>query len=192
MDKEFYLSRPIPERLIESLAAAPLVESHKLEMWVRCGGRITNPPPDKWDRLRGIAVTHPPKKLARRELEAIRLFAKGLTHKQVAHKMGVGGPTVTNLIKQAAFRLGAVGTTQTVLAARSAGLVEVFDAENKIIDQLTNGERQALSLWYQGFGAREIAVEMNLNHPTVSAYLRKARRKFGTRNTNEAARLAFS
>jgi DNA-binding CsgD family transcriptional regulator len=189
--RRLVLSRPIPERLIASLAAAPDIPPHEIEIWVRAGGRITNNGPRSRTaaRYRGAHVTHPPSRLSRRELQAIRLLASGLTHKEAAYAMGVTARTLEGLLATARYRLGRSKTSeQAVLVAAARGLVE-FPAEDRV--RLTPQQSQALAMFWEGARQVEIARAMGIEQSTVSGYLKAARRRLGAATTAEAARLAF-
>jgi DNA-binding CsgD family transcriptional regulator len=140
-------------------------------------------------RYRGAHVAHPPSRLSRRELQAIRLLAAGRTHKQVAHEMGVTPGTLEGLLATARYRLGRARTTeQAVLVAAARGLVEL-PAEDRV--RLTPQQSQALAMYREGAQQVEIARAMGIGESTVSGYLEAARRRLGVSTTAEAARLAF-
>jgi DNA-binding CsgD family transcriptional regulator len=188
--RRLVLSRPIPERLIASLAAAPDIPPHEIEAWVRAGGRITNNGSRSRTaaRYRGAHVTHPPSRLSRRELQAIRLLAAGRTPKEAAYRMSVAPKTFEGLLRTARYRLGAETNEQAVLVAAARGLVEL-PPEDRV--RLTPQQSQALAMYWEGAKQVEIARAMGIEQSTVSGYLKAARCRLGASTTAEAARLAF-
>ena len=186
------LSRPVPERLIESLAVAPDIPPHRIEAWVRAGGRISNngPRSRKPAKYRGAWVTHPPTTLAKRELQAIRLLAEGMTSKAAAARMGIAAPSFQMLTQTARFRLGAETNERAVLVAAARGLVELPAAE-RATERLSAAESQALAMFWAGAKKAEIAAVLEIAPNTAGSVLKNARRKLGAQTTAEAARLAF-
>lgn len=189
--RRFVLSRPIPERLIESLRVAPAVPPHEIDAWVRAGGRVSNNGPRSRTRkkFRGAHVTHPPAKLSRRELEAIRLLADGKTHKEAAFALGVSHSIFGALVQTARYRLDRSPTSErAVLVAAARGLVSLPPAQQP---SLSPRERQALAMYHAGATKREIARALDVMPDTVGSLLKGCRRKLAVRSTAEAARLVF-
>jgi len=190
---ELVRSRPIPERMIESLAIAPLLPPHELEVWVRAGGRITNrfPREIRDKRFHGPRLHPPPDRLSKRELEAIRLLAAGRTAKEAAFELGVTRGSFGGLLTTARYRLGRSPTSErAVLVAAARGLVELPEAP-PAIDRLTARERQALALFHAGGTKKEIAAALEVAPDTAGSLLKACRRKLGTSSTAVAARIAF-
>ncbi len=62
--------------------------------------------------------------LAHRELEALRWAARGMTVKQIAHKMGVESTTSRSHLQRARVKLAVNTTTQAVVACIDAGWLD--------------------------------------------------------------------
>jgi DNA-binding NarL/FixJ family response regulator len=73
-------------------------------------------------------VTSMPKQLydglTEREIEVLRLLARGLANKQIAYRLRVSEKTVRNHISNMYRKLGISDRTQAVLYAVRTGLIE--------------------------------------------------------------------
>jgi len=63
--------------------------------------------------------------LSARELEVLRLMAKGLTNKEIGHALWIGETTVKTHVSHILHKLGQADRTQAVLAAVKLGLVRL-------------------------------------------------------------------
>ncbi|MBV8423767.1 MAG: response regulator transcription factor [Candidatus Eremiobacteraeota bacterium] len=61
--------------------------------------------------------------LSERETEIVRLIARGLSNKEIAHKLSVSEKTVKNHISRIFSKLGITARTQAAIHAMKAGLV---------------------------------------------------------------------
>lgn len=61
--------------------------------------------------------------LSRRQLEAIRLAADGMTNPEIAERMGIGPESVKTHLHQAYGKLGACNRTHAVRLARERGII---------------------------------------------------------------------
>lgn len=193
--RRLVLARPIPDRLIETLSVAPLLKPHQIDLWVRCGGRISyresrrngrNPGKEP-----GANLTLPPTKLTKRELEVITLFANGLRHKEVCLRMEISAGSLDWYLRQTRFRLGADNNEQAVLIAASKGLIELPESRDTIMADLNTGESQVLAMFWEGASLEEIGEAMEIPLNTVKMRLRAARRKMNQTTTSDAAKVAF-
>lgn len=66
--------------------------------------------------------------LTRRQVESLRLLARGVTPKEIARTLGISTVTVRNHLQTAMERLGAHTRLEAVLFATRAGLIESFDS----------------------------------------------------------------
>lgn len=195
-------SRPIPDRLIEALAAAPLVRPDHIEMWTRTGGRITTGVLEVRTGFAGrgrkrlerpIRATPPSTKLTRRELQAIRLKAEGKTNKEVAYAMHLKSDSLNSLLATARFRLDQSPTNErAVLVAAARGLIELpVHSVEEPARSLSLQETQILAMVQQQAHIDEIAAAMETTTNAVKMTLRRVRRKLSVETTIEAARAVF-
>jgi len=63
--------------------------------------------------------------LSARELEVLRLMAKGLTNKEIGHALWIGETTVKTHVSHILRKMGQADRTQAVLAAVKGGLVRL-------------------------------------------------------------------
>ncbi|CAN5130938.1 response regulator transcription factor [soil metagenome] len=72
--------------------------------------------------LQGEAASHALEQLSSRDLEILRLLARGKSLGEIADALGLGYKTVANLCTQIKARLGAARTTDLVRLAIEAGI----------------------------------------------------------------------
>lgn len=168
--RRLVLSRPIPTRLIQSLEVAPLVRPENIEMWVRCGGVISNPKPHMRAPNPEANVTLPTTRLGHRELEAIRLLAEGKTHKQAAYLMGISEGAFAKLTQVARFRLNESKTAeQAMLVAAARGIIRLPENGNtRTRVDMTPARYETLKYLARGFSNRQIAEARGISTATVS------------------------
>jgi len=70
-----------------------------------------------------LASRIPGSELTTRELEVLRLLAKGLSNREVGQQLGISENTVRNHVSRILDKLGAADRTQAVLLALERGLV---------------------------------------------------------------------
>lgn len=68
-------------------------------------------------------------RLSERELEVLRLMAKGMSNKEIARALWIGEATVKTHVSHVLHKLETTDRTQAVLHAIQAGLVDVGSAE---------------------------------------------------------------
>lgn len=61
--------------------------------------------------------------LTKRELDVLALLAEGLSHEEIAGRLGIGAETVRTHLRKASARLGAATRTQAVASALRLGLI---------------------------------------------------------------------
>ncbi|MEO1492622.1 MAG: LuxR family transcriptional regulator [Pseudomonadota bacterium] len=74
-------------------------------------------------KLSGLADKHPTRPLSRRERDAIRLIADGLSRGQAAEKLGISENTFRVYIDSARHKLGALNVPHAVALASHRGLI---------------------------------------------------------------------
>ena len=82
----------------------------------------TSPPPQRWpheERPEGSL----PKPLARRELEVLRLVARGKTNQEIAQILGLSALTVKTYVQRIIGKLGVSDRTQAAVRAAELGLL---------------------------------------------------------------------
>lgn len=173
--RRLVFSRPIPERLIASLAIAPLLRPDNIEMWVRCGGVISNPKPHLRAPNPEASVTPPTTKLGHREREAIHLLAKGKTHKQAAHLMGISEGAFSKLTQSARFRLDQSKTAeQAMLVAAARGIVLLPENGNTWERvTMTAARYETLKYVARGFSNQQIADARGVSILTVRGQVKE-------------------
>jgi two-component system, NarL family, response regulator LiaR len=70
-----------------------------------------------------IRAPERPETLTRRENEVLRLLARGLSNKEIAHHLSVGEKTVKTYVSNVLVKLGVQSRTQAALSAVRLGLV---------------------------------------------------------------------
>src|SRR5512139_606172 len=186
------MSRPIPDRLIETLSITPLVKPHDIGMWVRCGGRILNHPPRaRYSRVVGPHLRAPTMTLNSRQRLALQMLADGVTVGMAAQRMGVARQSFTNTITEARWRLGAETVEQAMVIATAQKIIKAPDTRAAFVSRLNADERQVLEMFWQGAALEEIAHSVEIPLNTVKMRLRSARRKMEQTRTIDAAMVAF-
>ena len=83
------------------------------------GGAPWAPPPPHEERQEGSL----PKPLARRELEVLRLLARGKTNQEIAQILGLSALTVKTYVQRIIGKLGVSDRTQAAVRAAELGLL---------------------------------------------------------------------
>jgi DNA-binding NarL/FixJ family response regulator len=83
------------------------------------GGAQGAPPPPHEERQEGSL----PKPLARRELEVLRLLARGKTNQEIAQRLGLSALTVKTYVQRIIGKLGVSDRTQAAVRAAELGLL---------------------------------------------------------------------
>lgn len=78
--------------------------------------------------MREVRAPESPETLTQREVEVLRLMAKGLSNKEIAHELGIGEKTVKTHVSNILGKLGVLSRTQAALYAIQIGLVSVSAA----------------------------------------------------------------
>jgi DNA-binding NarL/FixJ family response regulator len=97
------------------LKEAPLADVTRALEAVLAGGSYVDP---------GVAHTRGGDPgLTKRELDVLALLAEGLSHEEIADRLGIGAETVRTHLRKACGRLGAATRTQAVASALRLGLI---------------------------------------------------------------------
>ena len=105
LEGEFPLNEELAMRVIHSLAGG--------------GAQEASPQPRPHERPEGP----PPKPLARRELEVLRLVARGKTNQEIAQVLGLSALTVKTYVQRIIAKLGVSDRTQAAVRASELGLL---------------------------------------------------------------------
>lgn len=73
--------------------------------------------------MREVRAPESPETLTQREIEVLRLMAKGLANKEIARDLGIGEKTVKTHVSNILSKLGVLSRTQAALYAIQIGLV---------------------------------------------------------------------
>jgi two-component system, NarL family, response regulator LiaR len=73
--------------------------------------------------MQEIRAPEHPEALTRRENEVLRLLARGMSNKEIAHHLSVGEKTVKTYVSNILVKLGVQSRTQAALSAVRLGLV---------------------------------------------------------------------
>ena len=73
--------------------------------------------------MREVRVPESPEALTPREIDVLRLMAKGLANKEIARELGIGEKTVKTHVSSILGKLGVLSRTQAALHAIQIGLV---------------------------------------------------------------------
>ena len=73
--------------------------------------------------LQGIRTPERPEDLTKREYEVLRLLARGLSNKEIAHHLKLGEKTVKTYVSNILVKLGVQSRTQAALYAARLGLL---------------------------------------------------------------------
>jgi len=116
----FLLKDVPPEQLVDGIHAvasgdallAPSITRRLIEEFVRSGPGPTSPPPAGLDELTA------------RELEVLRLIARGLSNAEIAKALFVGETTVKTHVAHVLMKLGLRDRVQAVVLAYESGVVQ--------------------------------------------------------------------
>ncbi len=116
----FLLKDVPPEQLVDGIHAvasgdallAPSITRRLIEEFVRSGPGPTSPPPAGLDELTA------------RELEVLRLIARGLSNAEIAKELFVGETTVKTHVAHVLMKLGLRDRVQAVVLAYESGVVQ--------------------------------------------------------------------
>lgn len=75
--------------------------------------------------MREVRAPDSPETLTQREVDVLRLMAKGLANKEIARELGIGEKTVKTHVSNILSKLGVLSRTQAALYAIQIGLVSV-------------------------------------------------------------------
>ncbi|MGD8585074.1 MAG: response regulator transcription factor, partial [Chloroflexota bacterium] len=75
--------------------------------------------------MREVRAPESPETLTQREIDVLRLMAKGLANKEIARELGIGEKTVKTHVSNILSKLGLLSRTQAALYAIQIGLVSV-------------------------------------------------------------------
>jgi DNA-binding NarL/FixJ family response regulator len=75
--------------------------------------------------MREVRAPQSPETLTQREIDVLRLMAKGLSNKEIARELGIGEKTVKTHVSNILSKLGVLSRTQAALYAIQIGLVSV-------------------------------------------------------------------
>jgi DNA-binding NarL/FixJ family response regulator len=114
----FLLKDVPPEQLVAGIRAvaegqallAPAITKRLIETFVRSAPRAAPPPPEL-------------EELTDRELEVLRLMARGLSNAEIADELIVSGPTVKTHVARVLSKLGLRDRVQAVVFAYETGIV---------------------------------------------------------------------
>jgi DNA-binding NarL/FixJ family response regulator len=115
----FLLKDAEPDRLIEAIRVvaqgdAVLAPSITASLLRRYGQRLSLPSAEQPDGLHGLTS---------RELEIVRLLARGFSNREIADALALTEPTVKSHISHVLLKLDLRDRTQAVIAAYEAGLI---------------------------------------------------------------------
>ena len=91
---------------------------HVIHHLIGGGAQGASPPPHE-ERQEGSL----PKPLARRELEVLRLLARGKTNQEIAQRLGLSALTVKTYVQRIIGKLGVSDRTQAAVRAAELGLL---------------------------------------------------------------------
>lgn len=133
-----------------------------------------------------------------RELDVLRLLARGLSNRLIARKLDISEKTVKNHLSSIYFKIGATDRTQAALYACDVDLTEPGEAalsgpasapvpEQDAPRALTARERGVLRLLAQGLSNRVIARKLDISEKTVKNHLSSIYFKIGATHRTQAA-----
>jgi DNA-binding NarL/FixJ family response regulator len=133
-------------------------------------------------------------KLTSRELDVLRLLARGLSNRIIARKLDISEKTVKNHLSSIYFKIGATDRTQAALYARRIDLTDPEEvapfaplAENDAPAALTVREWGVLRLLARGLSNRIIARKLDISEKTVKNHLSSIYFKIGATDRTQAA-----
>lgn len=107
--------------LLKNTEAEDLIRAIK----AAAGGQVQLSPEATARLMREVRVPDSPETLTPREIEVLRLLARGLANKEIAHELGIGEKTVKTHVSNILNKLGVLSRTQAALHAVHIGLVPV-------------------------------------------------------------------
>jgi DNA-binding NarL/FixJ family response regulator len=75
--------------------------------------------------IREVGAPESPESLTQREIDVLRLIAKGLANKEIARELSIGEKTVKTHVSNILSKLGVLSRTQAALFAIQTGLVSM-------------------------------------------------------------------
>ncbi len=182
--KRIISQKGIPDRLIAAIQVAPLIDPHKINMWVRCGGRISSPAPSLHNPRPKASMTQPPRKLARSELEALELLVTGHTVKMLAYQLGISSRVAEKRLEMARFRMNALNNEQLIYRAIQHGILSARMGAPMAISEssLTPRALETLRLVAEGWTNSEIAKLQYVSEETIKTRLKFLFAHFGAKN----------
>jgi DNA-binding NarL/FixJ family response regulator len=133
-------------------------------------------------------------KLTCRELDVLRLLARGLSSRLIGRKLDISEKTVKNHLSSIYFKIGATHRTQAALYARRVDLTDPGEAapfaplpEKDAPPTLTVRERGVLHLLARGLSNRLIARKLDISEKTVKNHLSSIYFKIGATHRTQAA-----
>jgi DNA-binding NarL/FixJ family response regulator len=133
-------------------------------------------------------------KLTSRELDVLRLLARGSSNRIIARKLDISEKTVKNHLSSIYCKIGATDRTQAALYARRIDLTDPEEtvpfarlAEDDAPAALTARERGVLRLLARGSSNRIIARKLDISEKTVKNHLSSIYCKIGATDRTQAA-----
>jgi DNA-binding NarL/FixJ family response regulator len=87
----------------------------------------------------GQATNNATGRLTGREVEILRLVARGLWNKEIARRLGIAPKTVSNLVEHIYAKIGVSSRAAAALFATEHGLLTVTDEVRKPAPELVGG-----------------------------------------------------
>jgi DNA-binding CsgD family transcriptional regulator len=191
------MSRPVPEELIEVIAAAPIVSPWEIKMWDACGGYIRySRTRNRWGGERGPIVHYPDLTLNEREVAVLVRLSQGLYAKEIASELGLPYDAVGRALRRIRFKLRSSSNEQAVGIAVARGLVPgpILSRSAKIvagISGLTLRQRQVLKHVADGLTNIQIGDELGISDQTVKRHMENLFARYGARSRAHLVALAM-
>ncbi|WP_055549849.1 response regulator transcription factor [Streptomyces sp. NBRC 110028] len=143
----------------------------------------------------------PAENLTCRELDVLRLLARGLSNRLIARRLDISEKTAKNHLSSIYSKIGATDRIQAALYARHVGLTDLEEAapsapasapvpQNDVQragPALTARERAVLCLLARGLSNRLIARRLDISEKTVKNHLSSIYLKIGAAHRTQAA-----
>lgn len=141
-------------------------------------------------------------KLTSRELDVLRLLARGLSNRLIARRLDISEKTAKNHLSSIYSKIGATDRIQAALYARHVGLTDLEEAAPSAPPAsapvpekdappagpaLTARERGVLCLLALGLSNRLIARRLDISEKTVKNHLSSIYLKIGAAHRTQAA-----
>ncbi len=133
-------------------------------------------------------------KLTCRELDVLRLLARGLSNRLIARLLDISEKTVKNHLSSIYLKIGATHRTQAALYARHVDLTDPGETapfaplpEKDAPPALTAREQSVLRLLAVGLSNRIIAQKLDISENTVKNHLSSIYLKIGATHRTQAA-----